>query len=85
MLEFEIILEERSANIAIIKKIVLVSQLLQLKSATKPTNKKSLCAPLKNALLDLALDIDVKQLKKSQASCWKPVLKNLKWNLNTMW
>lgn len=39
---------------------------------------------LKNALLDLTLDIDVKQLKKSHTSGWKPIQKTLEWNLNTM-
>ena len=60
ILEFEIILEEGCANVAILKKIVLFTQLLQLKSSTKPTNKKGLRTSLKNALLDLALNIDVK-------------------------
>ena len=83
--EFDIVLEEGSTNIAIIKKIVLVIQLLQLKSPTKPTNRKSLCTPLKNALLDLALEIDVKQLKVSYTSCWKPIPKTLEWNLSIMW
>ena len=63
LLEFEITLEEGSSNVAIIKKIVLVTQFLQLKSTAKPTNKESSHAPLKNALLELALNIDVKQLK----------------------
>ncbi|XP_030924696.1 two-component response regulator ARR9-like [Quercus lobata] len=63
LIEFEIILEEGSSNVAIIKKIVLVTQFLQLKSAAKPTNKESLRATLKNASLELALNIDVKQLK----------------------
>ena len=60
LLEFEIILEEGSSNVAIIKKIVLVTQFLQLKSMAKPTNKESSRAPLKNASLELALNIDVK-------------------------
>ena len=41
--------------------------------------------PLKNALLDLALEIDVKQLKISYTSCWKPIPKTLEWNLSIMW
>ena len=65
LLRFEIIHEEGSSNIAIIKKIVLVTQSLQLKSAAKPTNKESSRAPLKSASLELALNIDVKQLKKN--------------------
>ena len=75
LLEFEIIHEDGSSNVAVIKKIVLVTQFLQLKSAAKPTNKESLCAALKNASLELALNNDVKQLKKSQASCWKSIPK----------
>ena len=63
LLELEIMHEEGSSNVAIINKIVLVTQFLQSKSAAKPTNKESFCAPLKNALLELALNIDVKQLK----------------------
>ena len=63
LLEFEITHEEGSSNVAIIKKIVLVTQFLQLKSMAKPTNKESSHAPLKNASLELALNIDVKQLK----------------------
>ena len=35
-------LEEGSVNVAILKKIIIVTQLLQMKSATKPTNKKGL-------------------------------------------
>ena len=64
LLEFEIIREEGSSNVAIIKKIVIVTQFLKMKSAAKPTNKESLRAPLKNASPKLALNIDVKQLKK---------------------
>ena len=82
LLEFEIIHEEGSSNIAIIKKIVLVTQSLQLKSTAKPTNKESSYAPLKSASLELALNIDVKQLKKSQASCWKSIPKTFGWNLS---
>ena len=64
LLEFEIILEEGSSNVAIIKKkIVLVTQFLQLKSTDKPTNMESSRATLKNASLELTLNIDVKQLK----------------------
>ena len=46
ILEFKIMLEEGSANVAILKKIIIVNQLLQMKSATKPTNKKGLCVRL---------------------------------------
>ena len=63
LLEFKIIHEEGSSNVAIIKKVVLVTQFLQLKSTAKPTNKESSRTPLKNASLELALNIDVKQLK----------------------
>ena len=63
LLEFEIIHEEGRSNVAIIKKIVIVTQFLKMKSAAKPTNKESLHAPLKNVSLELTLNIDVKQLK----------------------
>ena len=33
-------LKKGSANVAILNKIIIVTQLLQMKSATKPTNKK---------------------------------------------
>ena len=35
-----------------------------MKSVAKPTNKESLRTPFKNASPELALNIDVKQLKK---------------------
>ena len=82
LLGFKIIHEEGSSNVAIIKKIVLVTQSLQLKSTAKPTNKESSHAPLKSASLELALNIDVKQLKKSQASCWKSIPKIFEGNLS---
>ena len=63
LLEFEIIHEEGRSNVAIIKKIVIVTQFLKMKSAAKPTNKESLHVPLKNVSLELTLNIDVKQLK----------------------
>ena len=72
LLEFEIIREEGSSNVAIIKKIVLVTQFLQLKSAAKPTNKESSRAPLKNASLKLTLNIDVKQLKNHNLVAGNP-------------
>ena len=72
LLEFEIILEEGSSNVAIIKKIVLVTQSLQLKSAAKPTNKESSRAPLKSASLELALNIDVKQHKNHKLVAGNP-------------
>ena len=72
LLEFEIIHEEGSSNVAIIKKIFLVTQFLQMKSAAKPTNKESLRAPLKNASPKLALNIDVKQLKNHKLVAGNP-------------
>ena len=72
LLEFEIIHEKGSSNIVIIKKIVLVTQFLQLKSVGKLTNKESSRAPLKNALLELALNIDVKQLKNHKLVARNP-------------
>ena len=72
LLEFEIILEKGSSNVAIIKKIVLVTQFLQMKSAAKPTNKESSRVPLKNASLELALNIDVKQLKNHKLVAENP-------------
>ena len=72
LLEFEITHEEGSSNVAIIKKIVLVTQFLQLKSMAKPTNKESSHAPLKNASLELALNIDVKQLKNHKLVARNP-------------
>ena len=72
LLEFEIIHEEGSSNIVIIKKIVLVTQFLQMKSAAKATNKDSSCAPLKNTLLEHALNIDVKQLKNHKLVAGNP-------------
>ena len=72
LLKFEIIHEEGSSNVAIIKKIVLVTQFLQLKSVAKPTNKESSCAPLKNASLELTLNIDVKQLKNHMLVAGNP-------------
>ena len=46
ILEFKIMLKEGSANVAILNKIIIVTQLLQMKSVTKPTNKKGLRAHL---------------------------------------
>ena len=85
LLEFEIIHEEGSSNIAIIKKIVLVTQFLQLKSMAKPTNKESLCAPLKNASLELALNIDVKQLKNHKLVARNPFQRFSSGILILMW
>ena len=39
-------LKEGSVNVAILNKIIIVTQLLQMKFATKPTNKKGLRAHL---------------------------------------
>ena len=50
-----------------------------------PQENCSWHAPLKNVLLELALNIDVKQLKKSQAGYWKSIPKIFEWNLSTMW
>ena len=72
LLEFEIIHEEGSSNVAIIKRIVLVTQFLQMKSVAKPTNKENLHAPLKNASLKLTLNIDVKQLKNHKLVAANP-------------
>ena len=72
LLEFEIIHEEGSSNVAIIKKVFLATQFLQLKSAAKPTNKESLHAPLKNSSLELTLNIDVKQLKNHKLVAGNP-------------
>ena len=85
LLEFEIIHEEGSSNVAIIKKIVLVTQFLQLKSAAKPTNKESSHAPLKNALLELALNIDVKQLKNHKLVAGNPFQRFSSGILVLMW
>ena len=46
ILEFKIMIEQGSANVVILKKIIIVTQLLQLKSATKPTNEKGFHARL---------------------------------------
>ena len=43
-----------------------------MKSAAKPTNKESLRAPLKNASLELTLNIDVKQLKNHNLVAGNP-------------
>ena len=85
LLEFEIILEEGSSNVAIIKKIVLVTQFLQLKSVAKPTNKESSRAPLRNASLKLALNIDVKQLKNHKLVAGNPFQRFSSGILVLMW
>ena len=48
-----------------------------MKSATKPTNKKGLCVPLKNSLLDLGLDIEVKKLKNHMLVAGNPFQRSL--------
>ena len=85
LLEFEIIHEEGRSNVAIIKKIVIVTQFLKMKSAAKPTNKESLHAPLKNVSLELTLNIDVKQLKNHNLVTGNPFQRFLSGILVLLW
>ena len=52
-------LEEGSANVVILKKIIIVTQLLQMKSTTKPTNKKGLCALYTNFVNEESHDHEI--------------------------
>ena len=78
-------LEDGSANVVILKKFIIVTQFLQLKFTTIPTNKKGFRPPLKNSFLDLVLDIDAKQLKNHKLVARNPFQRFSSGILISMW
>ena len=85
IIEFKIMLEDGSANVVILKKFIIVTQFLQLKFTTIPTNKKGLHPPLKNSFLDLVLDIDAKQLQNHKLVARNPFQRFSSGILISMW